>query len=43
MSVIAVFVDDKLIFYVVENSVQELIATLGKRVRIEDKGDSMFS
>ena len=38
MSFIAVYVDDMIFFDVDENSVQELIANLGKRIRIEDKG-----
>ena len=38
MNFIAVHVDDMIIFDVDEISVQELIANLGKRIRIEDKG-----
>ena len=38
MSFIAVNDDDMIIFNIDEISVQELIANLGKRIRIEDKG-----
>ena len=38
MSFIAAYVDDMIIFDVDEFSVQELIANLGKRIRIEDMG-----
>ena len=38
MSFIAVYDDDMIIFDVDKVSVQELIASLGKRIRIEDKG-----
>ena len=38
MNFIAVHVDDMIIFDVDETSVQELVADLGKRIRIEDKG-----
>ena len=38
MSFIAAYVDDIITFDVDEFSVQKLIANLGKRIRIEDKG-----
>ena len=38
MIFIAVYVDDMIIFDIDEVSAQELIANLGKRIRIEDKG-----
>ena len=38
MSILVVYVDDMIIFNVDEISVQELIANLGKWIRLEDKG-----
>ena len=37
MSFIALFVNDMIVFDVDELSLQELIANLGRRIRIEDK------